>query len=213
MVFGWGKKKDVETSQNLEIQEISLTEIQKLTKDLLELRHNQAISEIKSLRKKIIPLLKELSSIIQSLEKDNLNVDEIDKHLRIIVVRGKKQVIDIIKKESSDLPEVSSFSDALDMSNVLNQKLKKIGDVLGRQTRVIHIFAKKYADELKKILSDMTSFNGEIQNLTKNFQTTQVNFEEINELLKDVNKIKNDSNFKTFIAFFYQYILFYTLIS
>ena len=196
MVFGWGKKKEVETNQNSGIKEIPLTEIQNFTKDLLDLRHAKIISEIKSIRKQIIPQLQELSNIVHNLEKDNLNVDDIDKHLRIIVVRGKKQVIDIIKKESSELPEISSFADALEMSNILNQKLKKIGDVLGRQTRVIHIFAKKYAEELKKILTDMNSFNGEIQNLTKNFQSTQMKFEEINELLKVVDKIKNDSSFK-----------------
>jgi len=196
MVFGWGKKKTEETTKNSELRNIQLSEIQKITKNLLDLRHTQTLSEIKSLRKQIIPLLKELSNIVQSLEKDNLNVDDIDKHLRIIVVRGKKQVIDIIKKESLELPEVSSFAEALDMSNNLNQKLKKIGDVLGRQTRVIHIFAKKYAEELKKILSDMNFINSEIQNLTKSFQTSQGRFEEINELLQEVNNLKNDSSFK-----------------
>ena len=33
-----------------------------------------------------------------SCHEDNLKVDDIDKHLAIIVVRGKKQVIDVIKK-------------------------------------------------------------------------------------------------------------------
>ena len=72
-------------------------------------------------------MIKELAGIAKTLEKDDLKVEDIDKHLRIIVVRGKKQVIDVIKKDSKDLPEISSFDDVLDMSNVLNQKLKKIG--------------------------------------------------------------------------------------
>ena len=33
-----------------------------------------------------------------SLDKDDLKIDDIDKHLAIIVVRGKKQVIDMITK-------------------------------------------------------------------------------------------------------------------
>jgi len=49
----------------------------------------------------------------------------------------------VIKKEATNLPEISSFEDSMKMNNVLNHKLKKIGDVLGRQTRVIHIFAIK----------------------------------------------------------------------
>jgi len=194
MVFGWGKKKIEEPpKENSRQKEIQLFEIPKITQNLLDLRHNQTLSEIKIIRNQISPLIKELASIAHNLEKDNLNVDDIDKHIRIIVVRGKKQVIDIIKKESSDLPEASSFDDVLEMSNILNQKLKKIGDVLGRQTRVIHIFAKKYAEELKEILADMNSFNGDIQNLIENFQSTQSTFKEIDDLLNDLKKLKDDS--------------------
>jgi len=193
MVFGWGKKKsDITPQESMKKQNIPLSEVQKIAKNLLNLRHNQTISEIKSFRNKINPLLKELSNIVNNLEKDNLSVDEIDKHLRIIVVRGKKQVIDVIKKESSSLNEVTSFDDALEVSNTLNQKLKKIGDVLGRQTRVIHIFAKKYAEELKGILADMNSFRSEIHKLIQNFQESKTSFEEISILLDEVQAIKDD---------------------
>ena len=194
MVFGWGKKKsEITPQESMKKQDIQLTEVKKITKDLLNLRHNQTLSEIKSFRNKINPLLKELSTIVNNLEKDNLSVDEIDKHLRIIVVRGKKQVIDVIKKEASSLNEVTSFDDALEVSNTLNQKLKKIGDVLGRQTRVIHIFAKKYAEELKGILADMNSFRSEIQKLIQNFQESKTSFEEISNLLGEVQAIKEDT--------------------
>ena len=193
MVFGWGKKKsDITPQESMKKQNIPLSEVKKNSKDLLNLRHNQTISEIKSFRNKINPLLKELSNIVNNLEKDNLSVDEIDKHLRIIVVRGKKQVIDVIKKESSSLNEVASFDDALEVNNTLNQKLKKIGDVLGRQTRVIHIFAKKYAEELKGILADMNSFRSEIHKLIQNFQESKTSFEEISILLDEVQAIKDD---------------------
>jgi len=194
MVFGWGKKKsDVVPEENLKQQNIELSDVQKISKDLLNLRHDQTISEIKSFRSKINPLLKELSKIVNNLEKDNLSVDDIDKHLRIIVVRGKKQVIDVIKKEALGLNEVTSFDDALDVSNTLNQKLKKIGDVLGRQTRVIHIFAKKYAEELKEILADMNSSRSEIQHLIKNFQESKNSFDEISGLLDEIKAIQDDT--------------------
>ena len=74
------------------------------------------------------------------------------------------------------MPEISSFDDILNLNNVLNQKLKKIGDVLGRQTRVIHIFAKKYAGKLKEILAEMNSNHKEIQKLIKNFEDTKLVF-------------------------------------
>ena len=197
MVFGWGKKKAEPIPETVPLEkEINLSEVKKITVDLLNLRTTQTISEIKSLRNNISPLIKELVSIAKTLEKDDLKVDEIDKHLRTIVVRGKKQVIDVIKKDGGDLPEISSFDDTLNLDVILNQKLKKIGDVLGRQTRVIHIFAKKYAEKLKEILFEMNSSHGEIKKLIKNYQDTKFASDEITELLTKINNFENDSVLK-----------------
>jgi hypothetical protein len=194
MVFGWGKKKEGSVSEEIpQHKEIQLSEVKKITQDLLDLRKTQTLTEIKSLRNHTSPLIKELANIAKTLEKDDLKVEDIDKHLRIIVVRGKKQVIDVIKKDTGDLPEISSFDDVLDMSNVLNQKLKKMGDVLGRQTRVIHIFAKKYAEKLKEILAQMNSNHQEIQKLITNFQDTTSDSFKITELLDRIKNLENDS--------------------
>ena len=194
MVFGWGKKKNEQIPREiLKQKEIKLSEVQKIIKDFLDLRNAQTLTEIKMLRDQTSPLIKELAGIAHALENDNLKVDDIDKHLRIIVVRGKKQVIDIIKKDATDLPEVSSFDDIINMNNVLNHKLKKIGDVLGRQTRVIHIFAKKYAVKLKEILAEMNSNINEIQKLIKNSEDTKSASNEITELLDKIKKLENDS--------------------
>ena len=194
MVFGWGKKKNDQIPREiLKPKEIKLSEVQKITKEFLDLRNDQTIAEIKLLRNQTTPLIKDLASIVQSLDKDDLKVDDIDKHLRIIVVRGKKQVIDVIKKEATNLPEISSFEDTMKMNNVLNHKLKKFGDVLGRQTRVIHIFAKKYAGGLKAILAEMNSNNNEIQKLLKNFQNTESDSKEITQLLDNITKLEDDS--------------------
>lgn len=194
MVFGWGKKKEEQIPREiLKQKEIKLSEVQKITKDFLDLRNAQTLTEIKLLRDQTSPLIKELGSIAHALENDDLKVDDIDKHLRIIVVRGKKQVIDVIKKDATDLPKVSSFDDITNMNNVLNHKLKKIGDVLGRQTRVIHIFAKKYAVKLKEILAEMNSNNNEVQKLIKNSQDTKSDSNEIIELLDKIKKLENDS--------------------
>jgi chromosome segregation ATPase len=194
MVFGWGKKKNEQIPREiLKQKEIKLSEVQKIIKDFLDLRNAQTLTEIKLLRDQTSPLIKELAGIAHALENDDLKVDDIDKHLRIIVVRGKKQVIDVIKKDATDLPEVSSFDDIINMNNVLNHKLKKIGDVLGRQTRVIHIFAKKYAVKLKEILAEMNSNINEIQKLIKNSQDTKSASNEITELLDKIQKLENDS--------------------
>ena len=142
MVFGWGKKKPLEPTveRKLDNQNISLTDIPRIVSDLSKLRESQTLSEIKNLRNNTAPLIDDLMKIGIVLEKDDLKIDDIDKHLAIIVVRGKQQVIDILKKDVKNLMQVSTIDDAKKLDLFLNQVLKKVGDVLGRQTRVIHIF-------------------------------------------------------------------------
>ena len=193
MVFGWGKKKQEEKpveviSQNKDIQ---LSDVPKILDDLNQLRSSQILSEIQHIRKITVPLIDDLIKIGKVLEDDNLKVDDIDKHLAIIVVRGKKQVIDVIKKGVTSLPEVSSLDDMEKLNYSLNQILKKVGDVLGRQTRVIHIFAKKYANQLKDNLEVMNYNHSEISQLLKNFESTKSGFIEINDTLKQIQILKS----------------------
>jgi len=194
MVFGWGKKKSAQKSEpNLPSKkEVGLYDVPYVVSDLSKLRTKQLISEVSRFREKTNPLIKELSDIIRQLEKDDLKVDDIDKHLRVIVVRGKKQVIEIIKRETVPLDKVSSFDDVIKLNNNLGSMLKKIGDVLGRQTRVIHIFAKKYAEKLKQILEEMNENNTEIKSLIKNFETSNSYSKSILESLEKLKKIEQN---------------------
>ena len=195
MVFGWGKKKEEKKSieeipQN---KEILLVDVPKIISKLGDLRKSQTLSEINGLRNNTEPLIKDLIKIGNALEKDNLNIDDIDKHLAIIVVRGKKQVIDMIKKDVISLPKISSFDDAEKLNSVLSLILKKVGDVLGRQTRVIHIFAKKYASQLKENLEVMNANHSEINKILKNYESTKSLSDEMNDAIK---KIKNLSKLR-----------------
>jgi flagellar hook-basal body complex protein FliE len=193
MVFGWSKKKEEKKSEEIPSQkQIRLSDVSEIIRQILELRTLQILSDIKSLRDNTEPLINELVMIGNTLEKDNLQVDEIDKHLRIIVVRGKQQVIDMIKKDAMHLPNIASYDDAENTSAILNQMLKKIGDVLGRQTRVIHIFAKKYAEKLKEILVQMNSNHVKIQQLLKSHDHAKFTSVEILESLKEINDIENN---------------------
>ena len=193
MVFGWGKKKEEKIVKETPLQkQIKLSDVSEILSQILELRTSKILSEIKSIRNNTEPLIKELVMIGNTLEKDDLQVDDIDKHLRIIVVRGKQQVIDMIKKDATPLPNVTSYDDAENLSVILNQMLKKIGDVLGRQTRVIHIFAKKYAEKLKEILMQMNLNHAEIQQLLKNYDHTKSISAEILELLKEITDLENN---------------------
>ncbi len=193
MVFGWGKKKrheEMSVDGIAQNKEISLADVPKIISDLRTLRKSQTLIDITNLRNKTEPLIEELMKIGNVLEKDNLNVDDIDKHLALIVVRGKKQVIDMIKKDVAPLPKISSFDDAEKLNSVLNLILKKVGDVLGRQTRVIHIFAKKYATQLKDNLIVMNVNHSEIRNLLKNYDSTKSLSEETLGVIDRINSLK-----------------------
>ncbi|MCH8324713.1 MAG: exonuclease SbcC [Thaumarchaeota archaeon] len=195
MVFGWGKKK--EKSQEIETlpleKQISLSEVNKITNEIKSLREKTLISEYKSFKNKIDDQLKELIRIAKELEKDNLKTEDIDKHLRTIVMRGKRQVITTINKEATvDFNKINSYDDVLKLDKEISQVLKKIGDVLGRQTRVIHIFAKKYAAKLKNILSTLDADAKELHTILKNYRNLEENILSISDNLTQINKINVD---------------------
>ena len=194
MVFGWGKKKkslEYETSIREE-KEIKLDEINSKVDEIQNLRKKTIVAESKMFRKKIGDKLDQVSKIIEALERDDLNVDDIDKHLEILVVRGKKQVIDTVKKENSEkLPDIKSYEDVLALTELVTHKLKRIGDALGRQSRVIHIFAKKYAGMLKSNLAVLNSDRGELQSLVDNYKKLNDDASEISEKIIKHADVKN----------------------
>ena len=199
MVFGWGKKKPIEPSIERKSvnQNIQLDEVPQIISDLSKLRESQTLSEIKNLRNNTAPLIDDLMKIGIVLEKDNLNIDDIDKHLAIIVVRGKQQVIDILKKDVKTLMQVSTIADAKKLDYFLIQLLKKVGDVLGRQTRVIHIFAKKYANQLTDNLKIMNENSDNISKLLKHYASTQSTSDEITEMLNKIKSLNIELSDKT----------------
>ena len=200
MVFGWGKKKPVEVApveRKSVNSNISLSHVPQIISDLNKLRESQTLSEIKNLRNNTAPLIDELIKIGIVLEKDNLSVDDIDKHLAIIVIRGKQQVIDILKKDVKNLMQVSTMDDAKKLDYFLTQVLKKVGDVLGRQTRVIHIFAKKYANQLTGNLKIMNDNASNISKLLKHFASTQSTFDEITQMLNKITSLNQELDDKT----------------
>ena len=200
MVFGWGNKKPVEPTRverTAANQNISLSDVPQIISDLSKLRESQTLSEIKNLRNNTAPLIDDLMKLGIVLEKDDLKVDNIDKHLAIIVVRGKQQVIDILKKDVKNLMQVSTMDDAKKLDYFLNQLLKKVGDVLGRQTRVIHIFAKKYANQLTNNLKIMNENSTNISKLLKHFASTQSSFDEITQMLNKIKSLNQELDDKT----------------
>ncbi len=57
MVFGWGKKKTELIPEEIpQHRGVKLSEVQKITQDLLDLRKTRTLTEIKFLRNHTLPL-------------------------------------------------------------------------------------------------------------------------------------------------------------
>ena len=173
MVFGWGKKKPEQSEVDVipEEKQISLTEISDIIKDIRSIRTRTIIAEVKAFRNKINSDRKTILEIANQLERDTLNVDEMDVHLMRLVKRGKNEIISVIKRECKVVfPEISSFENVQTFDRLASRMLKKIGDALGRHSQVIHIFAKKYAKKLKSDLKIMTDGNSHVIELIENYR-------------------------------------------
>ena len=184
MVFGWGKKKLDENEINIVHKEkhILLSDVSDILEEISSVRTKTIMAEVKTFRNKIDSNRKTLLKITKELDGDTLNTEEIDHHLRRLVDRGKSDVLSIIKKEcTKNLIEINSFDDVKAFSETVTKMLKRVGDSLGRQSNVIHIFAKKYAKRLKDDLRVMQSDNKEISALVTNHIDLENEVEKITE--------------------------------
>jgi len=190
MVFGWGRKKPEKQEHEIAPQKthITLDDIHDVINEIRTIRAKTITAETKTFRNKIKSSSETILHIAIDLERDTLKVDDLDIHLKRLVERGKKEVISIIKKESIvELPEIKSYGDVKDFNVIAGRMLKKIGDALGRQSRVIHIFAKKYAGKLKGDLKVMTDRNDEITTTITNHSELETKIEQI---FDNMNKIE-----------------------
>ena len=191
MVFGWGNKKPKQREADIapEIKQITLTNMSDVIREIRSIRLKTMIAEVKAFSNKINSNRKTILNIATELERDNLRVDDMDPHLMRIVKRGKNDVISVIKKETAVvIPEINSFEDVKTFNITSTRSLKKIGDALGRQSRIIHHFAKKYANKLKNDLKVITDENEEVNTLVKNFSEFENNVEQIFENLGKYNQ-------------------------
>ena len=193
MVFGWGKKESRQNVSDIALQkkQILLSDVQNIVSEIRSIQAKTIIAEAKTFRNKINSSCETILHIAIDLERDTLNVDDIDVHLKRLVERGKNEVISVIKRESTvQLPEINSFEDVKIFNATSNRMLKKIGDALGRQTRVIHIFAKKYAGKLKDDLKVMTDRNDEITATITNHSKLETKIEQIFETMNKIEQSK-----------------------
>jgi len=198
MVFGWNKKKQVveeriDESKIPTQKNINLENIPNIIKDVTNLRQKTLIVEVKSFQKRIESDRKTLLSIVDQLKKDNLNTGDMDPHLVILVNRGKKEVISSIQNEFQiKFSDIDSFDLVLDFQRNASRGIKKVGDMLGKHSRVIHIFAKKYAKKLKDDLQELTNSLAEVNTLISNYDSNQELLDSVKNALTDFVDAKSD---------------------
>ena len=198
MVFGWGKKKQVvEEAREKPVlpthKEATLENIPDILEDITNLRQKTLVIEVKTFQKRIEVDRKTLLLIADELGKDSLNTKEMDPHLVLLVNRGKKEVISSIQNEFKEtFSEINSFDNVLGFQRNASRGIKKVGDMLGKHSRVIHIFAKKYAKKLKDDLSVLTDNLSEVNALISNYNSNQELLENIRHSLSDFSNIKRD---------------------
>ena len=195
MVFGWGKKKkQVEVEEHFEpaqptSQSITLDEIPKVLDELVTLRKKTLVAEIKSHRNHLDPKREMILRIANELEEDDLNSDDLDPHFQIMVNRGKKEVVAVIKREfAKPFPEINSAEDVIQFKKVFSTGINKIGDMLGKHSRLIHILAKKYAKKFTDDFVTLTNDLKEIEHIIGNFSETEENVNATIELIKSRTK-------------------------
>ncbi len=187
MIFGWGKKRPEVREAAPSRRNVEMSAIPQTISDLEQLRSSTLVDEARELRSKMVPGLNHLLGIANALERADLKTDDVDRHLKILVVRGKKQTISVIRAEAGRATtDIRSADDVRVFAGEIGQSIKRIGDTLGRQSRVIHIFAKKHGNKLKDTLSILNSDRGELFKMVKSFDGFQDSIADLRLLLKQI---------------------------
>ena len=133
--------------------DITVGQVEAVLGEIVSIREAALVAGAASLREALLPRLEEMGRIVEELADDDLDTEDADRRLQAIVGRGKRQVISIIGQEvAAVVPEVRTADDAVALGESTTRMLKRTGDVLGRQSRVVHVFAKRYAGRIKPIL-------------------------------------------------------------
>lgn len=195
MVFGFGKKKvaEIPPIPAQKQREISLQDISPLIKEFEVPRASRVVQQAKLLRKEIESNQKIIYELILQLESDDLKLDDVDKNLKTIGKRGKDAVVSTIKKETkARLAEVERYEDVIELSSEVNQILKRMGDILGLHTRVMHIFARKYADKLKEEISKLASNRNSLLHIISEQEKFRSEANSILKTIEDIRALKEN---------------------
>ena len=194
MVFGFGKKKTQE-QPTVPVQSektISLEDIPSMLHDIESPQISETISIAKTTKDEVEAYRKKIHDLILHLESDDLKLDDVDRNLGVIVKRGKDAIVSTIKKETlTNLTSATKYDQAVALNLEVSQMLKKIGDVLGLNSRIIHIFAKKYADNLKDEIAKVAKSRNQLQSSINIVENLRANSRKIMELGQEISEYRN----------------------
>ena len=199
MVFGFGKKKStndsIESTQS--VNQFSLDKIDGMLQERKNQLENQILEKSKPIREEIEINRKEIIQLMSQFESDDLGSKDVDKHLKILIERGKNSVISGVRKEVSiKLSEIKKYQEVASLNSEIAQMLKRIGDILGPNSRVMHVFARKYADKLKEVLADVSKIKSELQKLVSEYNKLDSSTLNISELSKKIIELKKETENK-----------------
>jgi hypothetical protein len=199
MVFGLGKKKIEQPTVPTQIEKtIKLDDIHTVLRQIETPSIENAINISKTSKEEIEMHRKKIREIIIQLESDDLKLDEVDKNLATIVKRGKDSIVATIKKEtSSSLTNPIKYDQVVLLNTEIAQMLKRIGDVLGMNSRIIHIFAKKYADILKDEIAKIAKSRNQLQASINSVENIKTHQENILSMIHKISEYKTTSKQKT----------------
>ncbi|MDE1764961.1 MAG: hypothetical protein KGI27_01670 [Thaumarchaeota archaeon] len=194
MVFGFGKKKTVEVPDPVQQRAVSLHEIPQIIKEFEIPRISNILQGALQLKTRVETNQKNIHELILHLESDDLKLDDVDKSLKTVGKRGKDAVVSTIKKETTaKLTSIEKYEDVLSLNNEINQILRRMGDVLGLHTRVMHVFARKYADKLKEEIGDLAQNRNSLQRLITEHENFKSSANSILEAIQKIHDFKKET--------------------
>ena len=195
MVFGWGKKKSTnETVKSTKHErQISFSDINPILKENEAQLLGKILEQAKSIREQIDIERKNIIQTMSLFENDDLNAEDVDKSLKVLIERGKKAVVFGLKRETAaNLSNPETFPNLANLNLQTGQMLKRIGDTLGINSRVMHVFARKYADKLKEDLADMAENKRRLQALVDEYTNFEATSKNILESIEEIKKSKKE---------------------
>lgn len=170
MIFGWGRKKETKREES---HHIPLKNAAGLAEEARVRRSERILTDASNTQHRNNDLMREMMQIRNELADDDLDIDGIDKRLHVQVFRGKQMLMDTLKRNTSEIKPIRTYEDMIRVGGELEHRLKKMGNVLGKQTRIIHVFAEDYAIRLKQILEEMDKNRNIILDAVSRHQSDQ----------------------------------------